>query len=109
MDNVRGAFTEAKRARDRYHDLLSVSSRSRRSARRHADPDTLSAHQAEREVIDRSRNVAEYQRRLRSNAEERQEVKSSPVSSCRLRSEMYPASLSRLVEGQNDSMEPGTR
>src|SRR5258706_14035327 len=31
MDNVRGAFTEAKRARDQFHDILLVSSRSRQS------------------------------------------------------------------------------
>jgi len=37
MDNVRSAFIEAKRARDRFHDLLSVSSRSRQNARRHAE------------------------------------------------------------------------
>jgi hypothetical protein len=112
MNNVRNAFTEAKHARDRYHDILSVSSRSRQNARRHADPDASSVLRAEREAIDRSRKVADYQRRLRSQVlgpEERLEAQVSSVSSWRLRSGMYPASLSRLAEGESASMDLGTR
>lgn len=37
MDDARDAFVEAQRARERYHDLQSVSSRARRHARPHAD------------------------------------------------------------------------
>ena len=112
MDNVRNAFTEAKRTRERYHDMLSVSSRSRQIARRHADVDAPSVHQAEGEAIDAVQRVANYQRRLQSQVlspDERQEVQPSIVSSWCLRSGMYPASLSRLVEGENVSMDLGTR
>ena len=61
------------------------------------DPDTMSARQAEREAIHSSHKVADYQCRLQSRVlsmEERQEIKPSLVSSWRLRSGMYPASLS---------------
>ena len=112
MDNVRTAFTEAQRARDRYHDILSVSSRSRLNARRHADANALSVHRAEREANDDVRKVADYRRRLRSQVlsqEERQEIQPSVVSSWRLRSGMYPASESRNAEGENLSMDLGTR
>lgn len=112
MNNVKDAFTEAKRARDRFHDLLSVSSRSRQNARRHTEMDTPSAQQAERHAIDRVRGVADYRRRLQSQVlspEEHQAVQPSTVSSWRLRSGMYPASLSRLVEGENASMDLGTQ
>jgi hypothetical protein len=111
MNNVRNAFTEAKHVRDRYHDILSVSSRSRQNARRHVDPDASSVLRAEREAIDRSRKVADYQHRLQSQVlgpEERLEAQVSPVSSWRLRSGMYPASLSRLAEGESASMDLGT-
>ena len=63
MGNVRN-FTEAKR--ERYHDMLTVSSRSRQIARRHADVDVPSVHQAEGESIDAVRKVADYRRRLQS-------------------------------------------
>jgi len=112
MDNVRGAFTEAKRARDRFHDILSVSSRSRQSVRRHAAATSPSVQRAEREAAGDIRKVAEYQRRVRSqvlDSDERRELQPSPVSSWRLRSGMYPVSLSRIVEGQNDSMDLGTQ
>src|SRR5258708_10434608 len=62
MDNVRGAFTEAKRARDQFHDILSVSSRSRQSVRQHAAATSPSVQQAEREAAGDIRKVAEYQR-----------------------------------------------
>ena len=112
MDNVRGAYTEARRARDRFHDMLSVSSRARESVRRRATVISSSASQAERDVTNDVRKVAEYQRRVRSHvlgSDERRELQPSPVSSWRLRSGMYPASLSRIVEGQNASMDLGTR
>jgi hypothetical protein len=110
-DNVKKAFTEAKRARDRFNDLLSVSSRSRQSVRQRTNADSPSEKQAEREAVDGLRKVADYQRRVRSQvlgSDERRELQKSPVSSWRLRSGMYPASLSRLVEGQNASMDIGT-
>jgi hypothetical protein len=78
----------------------------------HADANASSVHRAEREAIDRSHKVADYQRRLRSQVlgpEECQEAQPSPVSSWRLRSGMYPASLSCLVEGENALMDLGTR
>ena len=71
MENVRAAFTEAKRARDRFHDLLLVSSRSRESVRRRAHASKPSAY------------VAGHQRRLRSRvlaSEERREAQPSLVS-----------------------------
>jgi hypothetical protein len=111
MDNVRNAFIEAKHARDRYHDILSVSSRSRQNARRHADPNASSAHRADSEAIDRSRKVAGYQRRLRTQVlgpEERQEAHPSSAISWRLRSGMHPASLSWLAEAENASMDLST-
>jgi len=40
MEDVRTAIAEAKRARDRYHDLFSVSSQSRKDVRRSAMPAT---------------------------------------------------------------------
>jgi len=60
MDNVRNAFTEAKCARKRYHDMLLVSLQSRQIAQRHADVDAPSVHQAEEEAIDTVRKVADY-------------------------------------------------
>ena len=71
MEDVRAAFTEAKHARDRYYDLLSVSSRGRENARRGADASNPPAY------------VAGHQRRLRSGVlalEERREAQPSPVS-----------------------------
>ena len=100
MDNVRGAFTEARRARDRFHDMLSVSARSRQSVRRSIEANSLSAHRAEKETAGDLRKVADYQRRVRSQVlgpDERRELQPSPVSSWRLRSGMYPASQSRLL------------
>ena len=111
LDNVRGAFTEAKRARDRFNDMLSVSSRSRENARRRANAGSPSVYQAEREAADGLRKVADYQRRVRSQvlgSDERRDLQPSTVSSWRLRSGMYLASLSRLVEGKNASMDLGT-
>ena len=111
MNNVRSAFTEAKRARDRYHDLLSVSSRSRESARRRSDADAPSVHQAERGSAEDVHKVADYQRRVRSHvlgAEEHKEIQPSIVSSWHLQSGMYPASISCFVEGENASMDLGT-
>ena len=67
--------------------------------------------QAKREAVHDIRKVADYQRRVRSHvlgSDERRELQPSPVSSWRLRSGMYPASQSRLVEGQNASMDLGT-
>src|SRR5258706_16371425 len=66
MDNVRGAFTEAKRARDRFHDILLVSLRSRQSVRRHAAATSPSVQRAEREAAGDIRKVAEYQSCVRS-------------------------------------------
>ena len=112
MDNVRGAFTEAKRARDQFHDILSVSSRSRQSVRQHAAATSPSVQQAEREAAGDIRKVAEYQRRVRSqvlDSDERWELQPSPVSSWHLHSGMYPVSLLRIIEGQNDSMDLGTQ
>src|SRR5258706_2860348 len=112
MDNVRGAFTEAKRARDRFHDILLVSLRSRQSVRRHAAATSPSVQRAEREAAGDIRKVAEYQRCVRSqvlDSDERWELQPSLVSSWRLRSGMYPVSLSCIVEGQNDSMDLGTQ
>jgi hypothetical protein len=109
---LRARFTEAKRARDRFHDLLSVSSRSRRSVRQHADASIPSVRRAERSAIDGLRGVADYRRRLQSDvlgSAEREEAQPSDVSSWRLRSGMYPASLSRLAEGENASMDLGTQ
>ena len=37
MDNVRNAYTDARHARDRFHELLSVSSRSRHNVRHHQE------------------------------------------------------------------------
>ena len=42
MDNVRNAYAEAGRVRDRFHDLLSVSSRTRHKVRRHQELRTSS-------------------------------------------------------------------
>ncbi len=53
----------------------------------------------------------DYQRRVRSQVlglDEQQELRPSPVSLWRLRSGMYPASLSQVVKGQNASMDLGT-
>ena len=111
MDNVRGAFTEARRARDRFHDMLSVSARSRESIGRNIEADSFSVRRPGKETAEDLRKVANYQRRVRSQVlgpDERRELQPSPVSSWRLRSGMYPASQSRLVEGQNESMNLGT-
>src|SRR5258706_16153185 len=112
MDNVRGVYTEARRARNRFNDLLSVSSQARESVQRRAHVISHSASQAEQEAAKDVRRVADYQRRIRSQvlgSDERRELQPSPVSSWRLRSGMFPASLSRVVEGQNASMDLGTR
>jgi hypothetical protein len=93
MDSVRSAFTEAKRARDRFHNLLSVLSRSRQNAQRRAEADAPSRH-LRSQVLD---------------SEERRDVRPSVVSAWRLRSGMYPASSSRHVEGENVSMDLVTR
>ena len=71
LENVRAAFTEAKRARDRFHDLLSESSPSRKRVRRHASASNPSVY------------MAGHQRRLRSGvlaSEERREAQPSQVS-----------------------------
>ena len=112
MDNVRSAYTEARRARDRFHDILSVSSRARENVRRRTTAVSSSASQAERDTAGDVRRVADYQRRVRSQvlgSDELRELQRSPVSSWRLRSGMFPASLSRVVEGRNASMDLGTR
>jgi hypothetical protein len=93
MDSVRSAFTEAKRTRDRFHNLLSVSSQSRQNARRRTEADAPSRH-LRSQVLD---------------SEERRDVRPSVVSAWRLRSGMYPASSSRRVEGENVSMDLVTR
>ena len=111
MENVKSAFTEARRARERFHDLLSVSSRARQSVRQRAETSTPSAQKAKRDATDQVRGVADYRRRLQSQvlgSDERQAAQPSEVSSWRLRSGMYPASLSRIADGENSSMDLGT-
>ena len=107
LDNVRSAFAEAKHARDRLNDMLSVSSRSRESTRRHANADAPSVYQAERDAADGLRKVADYRRRIHSQvlgSDERRDLQPSTVSSWRLRSGMYPELPLHLVEGQNASV-----
>jgi hypothetical protein len=102
---------EAKRAHNRFNDLLSVSSRSRQSVRQRTNMDSPLENQAEKEAVDGLCKVVDYQRRVRSQvlgSDKRRELQKSLVSSWRLRLGMYPASLSRLVEGQNASMDIGT-
>src|SRR5258706_11268453 len=112
MDNVRGVYTEARRARNRFNDLLSVSSQARESVQRRAHVISHSVSQAEQEAAEDVRRVADYQHRVCSQvlgSDEQRELQPSPVSSWRLRSGMFPASLSRVVEGQNTSMDLWTR
>lgn len=52
LDNVMNTFTKARRVRNRFHDLLSVSSRSRRHARRRVDISTRSVRRAEGSATD---------------------------------------------------------
>ena len=111
MNNVKSAYTEARHARDRFHDLLSVSSRARHNVRQHQERRSSSDQRAERNARDKVRGTADYRRRLDSQvlgSEERREVQPSIVSSWRLRSGMYPASLSRVGEGDDTAMDIDT-
>ena len=53
MDNVRDAFTKARRARDRFYDLLAVSSRARQHTQWHVGISTPSVQRAERSTTSR--------------------------------------------------------
>ena len=83
MDNIRGMFTEARHACDRFHNMLLVSARSCQSIQQSIEAGSLSACQAKKETIEDLCKVADYQCRVRSQVlgpDEQRELQPSPVS-----------------------------
>src|SRR5258706_10271021 len=110
LENTQQARTQASRARQRFEDLLSVSSRHRERVRlRQRSEDESIVHMAH-EACDQHCRQADYERRLRSNvltAEERQNIKPSPISSILLEASSMPTSFSRNADGDVSSQDSG--
>ena len=109
MDNVRNAYAEAGRARDRFHDLLSVSSLTRHRVRRHQELRTSSDQQAERDTGDNVRGTADYQRRSQILASSTAAAQRLAIASRDLRSKTHSTSLLCLAERKDASADPHAR
>ena len=110
LESAQEARTEATRARERFEDLLSISSSHRERVRARQQAESESIDRMARDARDRHRKQAEFERRLRSDVltpEERLEMKPSPVSSWILENGKYPESSSRHAQAADASQNMG--
>ena len=109
MDNVRNSFVEARHARDRFHELLSVSSRTRHNVRRHQELRTQSDQRAERDTGDDVRGTADYQCRSQGLVSSTAAAQRSSMAPRNRRSETRSTPLLCLAEGKDASADPHAR
>ena len=109
MDNVRNAYAEAGRACDRFHELLSVSLRTRHNVRRHQELCTHLDQRAERDTGDNVRGTADNQRRSRGLVSSTVAAQCSSMALRNPRSETRSTPLLCLAEGKDASADPHAR
>jgi hypothetical protein len=110
LKSTQEARTEVVQARERFEDLLSVSSCHRECARARHSAEMESVEHVAHDARDRHCKQADFKCRLRSNVltnEERMELKPPPLSSWGFDSGLFPESTSRHAQAAVGSQELG--